>query len=50
LQVATSPMPLRDRVGAPTAEGHCNVRWLGRGNSRRVSRRELNSGAEDQGG
>jgi len=48
LQVATGPMPLRDRVGAPTAEGYRYVRWLGRGDSRRVSRRELNSGAEDQ--
>jgi hypothetical protein len=48
LQVATGPMPLRDRVGAPTAEGHHYVRWLGRNESRRVSRRELNGGAEDQ--
>ncbi len=48
LQVATGPMSLRDRVGAPTSEGHCYGRWLGRGDSRRISRRELNSGAEDQ--
>ncbi len=48
LQVATGPMALRNRIGAPTAEGHRYVRWLGRRNSWRVSRRELNSGAEDE--
>lgn len=50
LQVATGSMALRDRISAPAAEGHRYVRWLGRGVGRRVSRRELNSGSEDESG
>jgi hypothetical protein len=48
LQVAADFVTLRNRIGAPTAEWNCHIRWFCRGDGWHVARRKLHGGAEDE--
>ena len=40
---------LRDRVNAPTAERHCDIRWLMRRRTHLLAGRDLNCGTKENG-
>jgi hypothetical protein len=48
LQVATDFVTLRNRIGAPTREWNCYIRWVYRGDGWHVTRRKLHGSAEDE--